>query len=87
MAASNEREPMVSTIYRIHGVTSDDDVLELRLSVSSYEEQVGGVSFERLSDGSTLMIIKHKDNIALNDANIGKLVAKAGEFTMERIPS
>lgn len=84
MAASNEREPMISTVYRLHGVTSDEEVLQLRLSVSSYEEQVGGVSFERQDDGSTLMIIKHKDNIALNDANIGKLVADVGTYTMER---
>ena len=75
---------MISTIYRIHGVTSDDDILELRLSVSSYDEQVGGVSFERRDDGSTLMIIKHKDDIVLNDANIGRLVADVGEFTIER---
>lgn len=75
---------MISTVYRLHGVTSDEEVLQLRLSVSSYEEQVGGVSFERQDDGSTLMIIKHKDNIALNDANIGKLVADVGTYTMER---
>ena len=84
MAASNEQEHMISTIYRIDGVSSDGDVLKLRLAVSSYDEQVGGVSFERRDGGSTLMIIKHKDDVTLNEENIRRLVTSAGEFTLHR---
>ncbi|MBM9432189.1 hypothetical protein [Flaviflexus equikiangi] len=74
---------MIATIYRLHGVSTDDDILNLRLTVSSYDEQVGGVSFERLADGSTLMIIKHREGTLLSTENISRLVQEAGPFTME----
>lgn len=83
MGASDEQEDMVSTIYRIHGASTDDDILKLRLEVSSYEEKVGGVSFERRGDGPIVMIIKHTEDVVLRDENVARMVAKAGPFTIE----
>ena len=51
MAASNRKDSTISTTYILDGVTSDDDVLDLRLKVSSYDAKVGGVSFERQEGG------------------------------------
>lgn len=83
MAASNRKDSMISTTYILDGVTSDDEVLDLRLKVSSYDAKVGGVSFERQEGGRALMIIKHKDDVVLDTDNIRALVASAGDFTLD----
>ncbi|MGC0142192.1 MULTISPECIES: hypothetical protein [unclassified Pseudactinotalea] len=70
---------MISTIYTLSGITSNDDVLAVRMSVSNVQD-VGAVAFERLSGDETRMIIKHKDDVEIDKAALAKAVKDAGQY-------
>lgn len=72
---------MISTTYSLGGITSNDDVLQVRLRVSDVPH-VGAVAIERVSDDEARMIIKHKDDVEPDREEIAAAVERAGGFTL-----
>ena len=70
---------MISTTYTLSGINSHDDVLAVRLSVSNVAD-VGAVAIERLENGEAHMIIKHKDDVEIDNAALSKAVKEAGNY-------
>lgn len=68
-----------STIYRVTGIMSDRDVLQVRLAVSDVPH-VGAVAMERREDGETVMIVKHKTGVDVDRERLAAAVAGAGDF-------
>ena len=70
---------LISTIYTLSGVHSHEDVLAVRLSVSNVAD-VGAVAIERVAADEAKMIIKHKDDVDIDQQAVAGAVKAAGNY-------
>lgn len=73
---------IVSTHYKVTGVHDDDDVRKALQSLYDIfaEHGLGQATFEIRSQDDVKLIIKHKDDVIPNVAEMNKTLASAGNY-------
>ncbi|CAJ1510830.1 hypothetical protein [[Mycobacterium] burgundiense] len=73
---------MISTSYRVGGMVTAADARAVKDSLSAVPG-IGAVATEIMPGGESTLILKHKEDIALDRAVIEAAVRKAGRYTLE----
>ncbi|MFG2084883.1 MULTISPECIES: heavy metal transporter [unclassified Spirillospora] len=72
---------MISTTFRISGMTTAADARTVKDRLSAVPD-VGAVATEILPGGDSLVILKHKDDVAMDRAALEEALRGAGGYTL-----
>lgn len=73
---------MISTIFHVDGMRTNDDVLAVRAAMYKVTG-VGGFSTEtETEDDGMRIILKHKDDVVLDRDVIDKALREAGDYSV-----
>lgn len=72
---------MQSTTYLVTGMTCDRCARVIKDKVSTVPG-VGAVAVEIVGDGESRLILKHKENVELDRADVEDAVHRAGDYRL-----